>query len=311
LRALLRRLRGKPSATVEYGSHQQRRYRLLIPPDDNSAQLRPLILMLHGCTQDPEDFAVGTAMDQLAVAHRCLVLYPEQPASANRRRCWNWFRPGNQMRGVGEPAELAALVERIAQVYAVDRARIYVAGISAGGCMAVSLGVLYPELFAAVGVCAGLPYGSARGALGALAVMQGVRSPRSALAAGAVTLGRARRAQPLVIFHGTADAVVAPENSVHLVSQWAEIHQLVAPGLLARGAALLPTEARRHSPRGQRPYREEIYRDQGGNELIRRYLVEGMGHSWPGGAAAGSYTDPAGPPASHLMLKFFLRASAR
>lgn len=267
--------------------------------------------MLHGCTQDPDDFAAGTAMDQLAAAHGCLVLYPEQPASANRRRCWNWFQPSNQMRGLGEPAELVALIEQIAQRYAVDRARICVAGISAGACTAVSLGVLYPELFAAVGVCAGLPYGAARGAIGALAVMQGVRSPRSALATGAVTLARARRAQPLIVFHGTADAVVAPENSLHLVHQWAEIHQIAAAGSLARGVALLPSEVRQFKPRGQRPYREESYRDQGGNELIRRYLVEGMGHSWPGGAAAGSYTDLAGPPASHLMLKFFLRASTR
>lgn len=267
--------------------------------------------MLHGCSQDADDFAAGTAMDQLAAAHRCLVLYPEQPTSANQRRCWNWFRPASQVRGLGEAAELVALVEQIAQRYPVDPARVCVAGISAGACMAVNLGIVYPERFAAVGVCAGVPYGAARGPLGALAAMQGAPSPRSVLATGAATLAHNRRALPLIVFHGTADAVVTPENSAQLVRQWAEIHQLVAQGSLARGATFQPAEARRYAPHGRRPYREESYRDQAGVELIRRYLVEGMGHSWPGGTAAGTYTDLAGPPASHLMLKFFLRASAR
>jgi poly(hydroxyalkanoate) depolymerase family esterase len=267
--------------------------------------------MLHGCSQDADDFAAGTAMDLLAAAHRCLVLYPEQPTSANQRRCWNWFRPASQMRGLGEAAELVALVEQIAQSYPVDPARICVAGISAGACMAVNLGVVYPERFAAVGVCAGMPYGAAHGPLGALVAMQGTPSPRSALATGAASLVRNRRVLPLIVFHGAADAVVAPENSAQLVRQWAEIHQLIPQGSLVRGATFQPTDARRYTPRGRRPYREERYCDQAGVEWIRRYLVEGMGHSWPGGAAVGTYTDMAGPPASHLMLKFFLRASAR
>jgi poly(hydroxyalkanoate) depolymerase family esterase len=263
-------------------------------------------MMLHGCTQEIEVFAEGTAMSQAAEEHGCLVLYPEQPASANRQRCWNWFRPGNQIRGGGEPAELVALIESVALSYAVDRAQVFVAGLSAGACMAATLGIVYPDVFAAVGVCAGLPYGAARTAIGAMAAMQSgmpVARPRAAdIAAQAAARGLPR----LAAFHGLDDTVVAPTQSDYLVRQWAEIHRIPTPQVGAALSTGLAAEVRQIRPPVGHPYQEETYRNQRGEALIRRYLVQGMGHSWPGGAAADSYMDPAGPPASRLMLDFFL-----
>lgn len=294
-------LRGRAAGSIARHTLRQRAYRLFVPVGHSPAIPTPLVVMLHGCRQNAEDFAAGTGMDAAATALGCIVLYPEQPERSNRERCWNWFQPGNQLRGMGEPAELAAMVEHVAQEYAVDRARVFVAGLSAGACMAVTLGVVYPDLFAAVGVCAGLPYGAARTTLGALAAMRAGATPRSVLAGGIASLRAERRPLPLIVFHGTADAVVVPESSTQLMRQWAEIHRLDLPG-----GELVPAEARRRAIVDRRPYRLEIYRDGRGAEVMRRYLVEGMGHAWPGGTPDGTYTDVAGPPASRLMLEFFL-----
>ena len=180
-----------------------RDYRLFLPPAV-PGQAMPLVLMLHGCTQQPEDFAAGTGMNEAALARGLAVLYPAQSAQANPARCWNWFKPNHQQRGRGEPALLASLVRAVlAEHPMLDPARVYVAGLSAGGAMAAILGQAYPELFAAVGVHSGLPVGVARDAGAALQAMQ------TGTAAGQRA---AQPGPPTIVFHGDQDSTVHPAN---------------------------------------------------------------------------------------------------
>ena len=241
--------------------------------------------MLHGCTQDPDDFARGTRMNALARAQGVLVLYPSQSQRANAQRCWNWFKHNHQARGKGEPAILAGMVREVMATHDVDPARVYVAGLSAGGAMAAILGDAYPDLFAAVGVHSGLPTGSATDVQTAFAAMSG----------GAQPLRRAARhgaTPPTIVFHGDADATVNPVNGERV---------LEAAGLVAR------PEVRRGSTATGASYSRRAYADGQGVERAEQWTIHGAGHAWSGGDRAGSYTDPRGPDASAEMLRFFLQ----
>ncbi|MCB1885628.1 MAG: PHB depolymerase family esterase [Geminicoccaceae bacterium] len=253
-------------------------YKLYVP-SGYAGQPLPLVVMLHGCTQDPDDFAAGTGMNRAAEARGCLVAYPAQGQSANMQRCWNWFRPEDQRRGGGEPARIAGLIDAVAADFAVDRKRVYVAGLSAGGAMAAVVGQAYPDLFAAVGVHSGLAAGAARDMGGAFAAMRG---------GGA---GAAGKAVPTIVFHGEADATVAPVNGEQAVSQ-------------AVGAGLVPRVERGEA--NGRAYGRTRYEDASGAAKVEHWRVAGAGHAWSGGDKAGSYADPKGPDASAEMLRFFL-----
>ena len=221
-------------------------------------------------------------MNASAETAGCLVLYPAQPASANPNRCWNWFRPGDQRRGAGEPENLAALVRKVIAAERVDPSRVYVAGLSAGGAAAAILGAEYPELFAAVGVHSGLPHGAAQDLPSALMAMRtggaGVRNDR---------------AMRTIVFHGDTDRVVHPANADALIAQ-----AISAAGGLDRrvedGAA------------GGRGYSRAVHRDAEGRTVAEHWTLHGAGHAWAGGDAAGSHADPLGPDASREMLRFFL-----
>ena len=260
-----------------------RDYKLFEPARDGRAL--PLVVMLHGCTQDPDDFARGTHMNALAREQGLLVLYPSQSQRANAQRCWNWFKHNHQARGKGEPAILAGMVRDIIATHDVDPARVYVAGLSAGGAMAAILGDAYPELFAAVGVHSGLPTGSATDVQTAFAAMSG----------GARPAPRAPRhgvAPPTIVFHGDADTtvnVVNGERVMHAAGVFAAAD--VRRGASAMGVAW---SCRR-------------YVDARGVDRAEEWIVHGAGHAWSGGDLAGSYTDPRGPDASAEMLRFFLR----
>ena len=215
-RALDEGLRPAPEPAVEPGAEFRqetfacaagsRRYRLYVPAS-LAGEPAGLVVMLHGCTQTPEDFATGTAMNRLAEAHRLLVAYPEQTRSNNPMACWNWFRPGDQQRDGGEPAILAGLTRAVADEFQVPADRVFVAGLSAGGAMAAVLAATYPELFAAVGVHSGLPYGAANDVTSAFATMRG---ERDAAPTAAQTDGPVPR---MIVFQGSADRTVHPSNA--------------------------------------------------------------------------------------------------
>ncbi|QJW84462.1 PHB depolymerase family esterase [Ramlibacter terrae] len=274
--------RGEGSVvTGRFGSGTQARdWRLYIPPQAGERPL-PLVVMLHGCKQDPDDFAAGTRMDDAAREHGCFVLYPAQSKQANPQGCWNWFKHSHQQRGRGEPALLAGMTRDILQKHPVDPARVYVAGLSAGGAMAAILAGAYPELYAAAGVHSGLAAGSADDLSSALAAM------RSGSAGAAEAPDR-----PIIVFHGDADRTVHPSNGGHVLE-----------GSLPAGTA---AETQQERPGRGRGYTRSVHRAPDGRVVAEHWVVHGSPHAWSGGSAAGSYTDPKGPDATREMLRFFL-----
>ena len=258
-----------------------RDYKLFIPAGA-SAGPRPLLVMLHGCTQTPDDFAAGTAMNDVAQTHGFVVLYPAQSQQANPQRCWNWFKHSHQKRDRGEPALLAGMTREIMARHAIDPDRVYAAGLSAGGAMAAILGDAYPDLFAAVGVHSGLAAGAASDLPSALAAMNGQGKRRAA----------ATPALPTIVFHGDADATVHPSNGDHVAA------------VSARGATA--PEVQQHQAPGKRRSTRSVHRDAQGKVLAEHWLVHGAAHAWAGGSVRGSYTDTRGPDASAEMLRFFL-----
>lgn len=271
------------------GSHTNpagtRDYKLYVPGSYPGTPV-PLLVMLHGCTQDPEDFANGTGMNELAEETPCLVLYPAQSKTANASRCWNWFNAVDQQRDQGEPAIIAGMTRAMMEQYVIDPQQVYVAGLSAGGAMATIMGTLYPELYAAVGVHSGLPFASAHDLPSALAAMKGefLRAQTEAQVPG--------RPVPIIVFHGDQDTTVHPANADRLIAQGA----LQA----ARRAAVEPGRV----PDGH-AYTRTVHHREDGAVHAEHWLIHGAGHAWSGGRARGSYTDGRGPDASREMLRFF------
>jgi poly(hydroxyalkanoate) depolymerase family esterase len=267
-----------------------RAYQLYVPGGHRGRAL-PLLVMLHGCTQSPDDFAAGTAMNFLAESDGLLVAYPEQAAAANASGCWNWFRPADQRRDHGEPALIAGITRRVMAEYHVDAGGVYVAGLSAGGAMAAIVAAAYPELYAAVGVHSGLAPGSAHDLPSALHAMRHGVPGRWTGVGPAV---------PLLVVQGDRDATVHPSNADHLVRQW-----LSASGSAARDGAAPSMTERAGRVAGGRSYTCATYRDARGRVLVERWTILGAGHAWSGGSQYGSYTDPGGPEASRELVRFF------
>lgn len=267
-------------------------YRLYIPSAAGHGPL-PLIVLLHGCTQTATDFALGTAMNQLAEQEKCVVLYPEQLQRANSSRCWNWFEPRNQQRGSGEPGMIAALTQHVMAGRNIDANRVYITGLSAGGAMAAVVAGLYPDLFAAVGVHSGLPCGAAHDIPSAFSVMRSGNPPR--------TQGKPRggTALPTIVFHGTADKTVHPDNGEHIVNA-------AVKAVEASGKPLARSEVK-HDGGGARTARRTRFLAEDGTPWVEHWEVASGPHGWSGGDTKGSYTDPTGPSASAAMLEFFLQ----
>ena len=260
----------------------------------------PLLVMLHGCQQDAPDFARGTGMNELAATTPFMVLYPEQPAKANQMRCWNWFDTAHQGHSAGEPAMLSALTRLIIARYPVDESRVYIAGLSAGGAMAAIVAAHYPELFAALGVHSGLPPGAAKDVLSAFQAMR-LGGQHRKLAEPQIREHR----MPTIVFHGSADTTVHPDNSLSIV-------QAATAALTASGLALEHKEVLLASPSDNESLRQakrSVYRAGDGRSFVEHWSVDGSPHAWAGGNPEGSYTDPQAPGASAAMLAFFLQHS--
>lgn len=261
----------------------ERRYRLFVPSlRDTSPQ--GLLLMLHGCTQNAEDFAVGTQMNLVAEKNNLVVIYADQKRAANHMGCWNWFRPEDQGRGAGEPALLTHLTREVARDFEFGKGRVFVAGMSAGGAMATILGQTHPDVFSAVGVHSGLPAGSASDVAGAFAAM---RSPVVAPA------GRVESPVRTIVFHGSADTTVAPANADAVIA-----------------AAIGGVHHSEIVDESETSATVTLYRDDVGQALAEKWSLDGVGHAWSGGSPEGSYTDPTGPDASVEMVRFFLAQGA-
>lgn len=274
-----------------------RQYKLFVP-NGYRGQPMPMIVMLHGCKQNPDDFAAGTRMNELAERLGFLVVYPAQSPNANGSNCWNWFKTDDQTRDGGEPALIAGITRHVASTYRVDEQRIFVAGLSAGGAMAVILGATYPDLYAGVGAHSGLPYGAAQDVPSAFAAMQGNQLPTElpGLAPRSTRKPRSIDARfvPTIVFHGDRDATVKLSNGSGIVED-----------ILARSGSGLSKEIRSDTSKG-RDYTLTAYCESSGKPLVEQWVVHGAGHAWSGGNPLGSYTDARGPDASAEMMRFFL-----
>jgi len=270
----------------------------------------PLVLMLHGCTQKAEDMAAASEMNDLADTNNFLVGYPEQAAAANPLRCWICFDPKHQSRYAGEPALIAAVIQDIRASYSIDAKRVYVVGISAGGAMAVVMGATYPELFAGLGVIAGTEYKAGTTMEAGLAAMKaGGPDPdqQGILAFQAMQKGSggSKKRMPVIAFHGTKDPYVNPINAEQLIAQWAETNDYLDDGKDNDSITIQsPNETKGTVPNGY-SYTRYLYKDSNGRLLMEKWIVEGLGHAWPGSPIANQFADVKGPNASAEMLRFF------
>lgn len=258
-----------------------RNYKLYVPKQRPSGPL-PLIIMLHGCTQSPDDFAAGTQMNALAEESGFLVAYPAQPQTANASKCWNWFNLSDQQRGHGEPSIIAGITQQVIRDHKVDPGKVFIAGLSAGGAAAAIMADAYPEIYAAVGIHSGLACGAAKDMVSAFAAMK--QGPASLS-----PTNRGGKRVPTIVFHGDSDKTVNPCNVDWIVGTSSETI------LESNGRSVGGVE-----------YTCAVHYDTKGEPVIENWTVRGGGHAWFGGSAAGSYTDPAGPDASREMVRFFL-----
>ena len=271
-----------------------RRYKVYIPSTYNGSKATPLVVVLHGCTQDPDNVARGTRFNQVAEESRVIVAYPEQPAAANGLKCWNWFNAAHQKRDQGEPALIAGITRQVMKEMKVDSHRVYIVGLSAGAAMALTVSYAYPELFAAAGLHSGVAYGIATSTPEAIRRM-GIGAGDSADYAAVVTRGMGvNKPIPTIVFQGKSDKTVNPANADNIVTQ-------LTTGF-TESALKVKSESTGITPQGYHFSRRVL----GNPSLIEEWSVDELGHAWSGGSKAGTYTDERGPDATREIMRFLL-----
>ncbi|HEX8061898.1 MAG TPA: PHB depolymerase family esterase [Allosphingosinicella sp.] len=254
----------------------------------------PLVVVLHGCTQDAAVYDHGSGWSTLADRHGFILLFPEQQRSNNPMLCFNWFSAGDTSRGRGEAASIRSMIGAMANMHQIDPDRIFVTGLSAGGAMASAMLATYPETFAAGAIIAGVAYGCAADVTQAFDCMGG----RSRSGAG--ELGhRVRNASshqgpwPRVqVWQGSADRTVVASNADAIVRQWTELH------------GMGPQPDRSDRVEG---YPRRAWLGAGGESVVEQYVITGMDHGIP---LDGSGDDALGEAGAH-MLDVGLSSTAR
>jgi poly(hydroxyalkanoate) depolymerase family esterase len=255
----------------------------------------PLVMLLHGCLQTPAEFADATRFTAVADRNGFLLVVPHQEGRHHPQRCWRWYESRNQRRGAGEPAVLAAILRDVLAEpsrWRVEPGRVYVAGLSAGGAMALTLAATYPDLVAAAGVHSAPAYRSATGG-GQVLMAMAARTPVPPPAGPAAAIA------PLIVVQGRSDGVVAAANADRIADQWLA-HRSAAGDPV--GAERTRVDKGRSAGRGFVRVRWYAAR---GRRVLEVWQVDRLGHAWSGGRAGGSYSDPEGPRASTLMWNFF------
>jgi poly(hydroxyalkanoate) depolymerase family esterase len=287
---------GRQFLTKSFTNHAGTRDYKVYIPSSYQGQSMPVMVMLHGCTQNPDDFARGTRMNALAEEKQCFVVYPAQTQSANSSKCWNWFKAVDQQRDQGEPSIIAGITRQVISDYKLDSKHVYVAGLSSGGAMAIIMGTTYPDLYAAVGVHSGLPYGAARDLPSAFSAMRGAKANKTSTANARLD------AIPIIVFHGDRDTTVHASNADQLMQQNVSTERTHASASNRINPDVIVEEGK--VPNGH-AYTRTSHHDEEGNTVAEHWVIHGAGHAWAGGSRSGSYTDAKGPDASGEMMRFF------
>ena len=293
------------------------KYKLYVPSEYNSDKESPLLVMLHGCGQDPDDFAAGTNMNTLAEKEKFLVLYPDMNhllnpsdlAGYNPFGCWNWFLDQNQHRGKGHPKLIYEIINEVKSKYKIDSNQVYAAGLSAGGSLACILGATYPDVFNGIGICSGLAYGAANVYFltdpmadeAKKRMEKGVPDPYACGNSAFQEMGEYKKKMRVIVFHGICDTIVHPINGQQVITQWAQTNFLVEGGI--GHADVTPALVKSDIINGK-SYTQHIYHDGDGEPLLELWMIDKMGHTWSGGSPNGSYTDPSGPNATEIIWNF-------
>lgn len=310
-------------------------YKLYVPNHQTQKTPLPMVVMLHGCEQDSDQFAEETRMNQLAEKEPFIVLYPtmnrffnplfDEPHIFNLAGCWNWFLDENQHREDGLPKIIADMIKAAEKILIkkynvyIDQNKIFAVGFSAGGAMAGILGVTYPEIFSGIAICSGLPYDAAKTNLwkdpwnreAEYAMKNGVKDPYESGKKAFRELEKAffitkrQKKLPLILFHGMKDTTVNPINSNQMVIQWAQMYYLMEGG---QGKVnVIPSELKINQLKNGRSYTQHIYQDPQGHPFIEFWQVHEMNHAWSGGKK-GKFGDPLGPDATTIIWEFFKKA---
>lgn len=282
------------------------RYQVHLPPQHDAASPLPVLMALHGCAMTGygwNSMKATTQLNRLADREGFIVVYPTQQMFRNALNCWNADDPRQQQRDHGEPALLAGVARQVVEEYGADRSHVHVAGASSGAGAAVVLAATYPDLFATVTSVAGGEYG-----LDQVDPDEPDATPPTATARQAWAQMRPRARQvPLLVIQGTDDDVVPPLVASRLVAQWTAVSDLVDDGLLNASLGLVEEAATVPPEPGRHAYTHTTFIAPDGTALVESYLVEDMGHAWPGPAGDGLYTDRAGPDASAIAWDFARR----